>query len=649
MYIEVRLIIGFQKPLTYKLPEHLADQDLSGSIVSVPLRAQKVLGIVQQQYAKLPFTPEFTIKTAHSLLPFPQDAAYLPFLQNLGSYYQLDHFKMVRRVQQFLSQKEVDLPADKNEERPLQKVTLTPQQQTVVDGILPSIQSPSFIASLIHGVTGSGKTEIYKKLLIENFAQQKTSLFIVPEVTLALKFANILRSTLPHNIPVLNFHSGSSAREKKELWSCLLNHQPVVIVGVHLPPLLPIGNLGLIIIDEEHETGFQEKKHPRLNTKEVCLLRAQQYKIPIVLGSATPSITSLYNVKKKGWKFYQLTKRFKGSFPTIKTVYLDKQKRRNFWISKELEKEIQERLEKKEQAIIFINRRGYSFFVQCKPCSFIFECDACSVSLTYHAPDTLSCHYCNHRLTVPAECPSCKKKDFIKKGIGTEQIVSILKKLFPQAQVAKADMDNTVQRKKWQQTVEAFQEGSIDILVGTQTITKGYHFPKVTLVGIIWADLNLHFPVYNAAETTLHQLIQVAGRAGRESNNSTVIVQAMEEHPVFNYLNEVDYLKFYQQESSVRELMNYPPAGRFCEIELVNKNKPAIEAEATKITATLHKFNTSEAVILGPSLPPIHKIKHSYRRKIYIKAPTVSEIITLFSKINQEKYSSSIYFTPNPQ
>ena len=329
----------------------------------------------------------------------------------------------------------------------------------------------------------------------------------------------------------------------------------------------------------------------------------------------------------------------------------DKKERKNFWLSNELYREIQDRIEKKEQTIIFLNRRGYSFFVQCKTCSFISCCPACSVSLTLHSNGIMSCHYCGYRQAQPTACSECKKTTFIKKGIGTQQVVAILEKLFPHATIARADLDTTRKKKEWYKTVQAMHDGTIDILVGTQTITKGYHFPRVTLVGILWADLNLHFPIFNAAETTLQQLIQVAGRAGRQSDESTVIVQAMDDHTIFSYLNEVDYLRFYQQELQTRQLLGYPPQKRLVELELKHTNEATLEKESQNLAAYLHSKQQRKKIdvqILGPAKPPVHKIKNWYSRKIYLKARNIADIVQLYQYAKQTPYTSLLFFTPNP-
>ncbi|MDZ4152700.1 MAG: primosomal protein N', partial [Methylicorpusculum sp.] len=401
---------------------------------------------------------------------------------------------------------------------------------------------------------------------------------------------------LPPTVILYSFHSATSVKLKKQVWQALLKKEACVIIGVHVPVLLPHPNLGLIIVDEEHEAGYQEKKHPKVNSKEAAILRASLHKIPIVLGSATPSIASLYNVKHRGWHFFQLKKRFAGAFPKIKTVSLTEKKgaRRSFWISKELELAIGEQLRKQEQTIIFLNRRGFSFFVQCKACSFVVSCANCSVSLTLHGNNQLTCHYCGYAIPMPTKCPGCKASEdqLLKKGIGTQQIVSILEKLFPTARIGRADLDVTSKKNIWQQTVTAFELGTLDILVGTQTITKGFHFPNVSLVGIIWADLNLHFPVYNSAETTLQQIIQVAGRAGRQKPDSTIIVQSMIEHPIFRFMHEIDYLNFYTHELHNREELSYPPYGRLIEIELKHVHEQMVEQDANNLAEKLMNART---------------------------------------------------------
>jgi primosomal protein N' (replication factor Y) (superfamily II helicase) len=654
MFIQVKLLKGFKEPLLYATYPEWDNQIKIGSLIRVPLRTKNVLAYVERIFQHKPATT-FELKYASHIEKIPDDTHYFKYVSKLAYYYQTDPHHFLKRLHLFLMQDEpAEVPFVSYESEELSHtdtVTLTPEQQTVVSYLTNSLKNPTYTPTLLHGVTGSGKTEVYKKLILQTIHTNKTAVLLLPEVTLAVQFMHLLKSYFNETLSIFSFHSATSPKEKKQLWSALLAGNPLLIIGVHLPLLLPIQNLGLIIIDEEHDNGYQEKKHPKINSKEAALMRAQIANIPILLGSATPSITSLYNVKHKKWYFFQLKDRFKGIFPTIKIVpLLDKKQRKNFWISKDLEQAIAHQLQKKEQTLVFLNRRGFSFFVQCKSCSFIFYCSSCSVSLTLHEHNDLICHYCGYSRQLPLVC-TCGSKEFLKKGIGTQHIVQILQKLFPRATIARADLDVTVDKKVWSKTVNEFQEGTLDILVGTQTITKGYHFPKVSLVGIIWADLNLHFPMYNAVETTIQQLIQVAGRAGRSGLKSTVIVQTMAQHDSFSYLNELDYIKFYANEFENRSLVEYPPCIRLVEIELKHDDEHLLEQESSALahflTTTIQqkKMNIN---VLGPAKPPVSKLKNWHIRKIYLKSSSIDAIIQLYKFINKNNFSSFIFFTPNP-
>lgn len=657
MYITVRLLNGFQKPLLYKLVGGPDFQSAAaGSIVTVPLRNRYEPAIIINSQQTLTETVEFSIKEVTPDAIRHMDPRYFTFLSTLSTYYGTDVMHFAKRLQEFAVQKEEDClesaPAPIFEHN---AIMLTEEQATAYHACSNALKEGRFYPALIHGVTGSGKTEIYKKLLEDCRALHKSALFLVPEVTLALQFERILRAQLAPEIIILSYHSGTSKKDRKKVWDAINNKQPVIVLGVHLPVLLPIENLGLIIVDEEHETGYQEKKHPKINSKEAALMRAQQYKIPIILGSATPSISTLYQVHQKKYAFFQLKKRFAGDFPTLRIVTLDsstKKTRPHFWISSELYYAIQDRLERKEQIIIFLNRRGHSFFVQCQDCSFIITCKQCSVSLTLHEHGLLLCHYCGYSCPEPTNCPQCMtSSSFIKKGVGTQQLVTILQQLFPAARIARADLDSSAKKQTWKQTVQDFENQQLDMLVGTQTITKGYHFPQVTLVGIIWADLSMHMPFFNAQETTLQQLIQVAGRAGRQTQHSLVVVQTMSHHQLFNYLDERTYLAFYEREIQERELLGYPPCKRLIAIELKHGQEKRVEQEAYAIAQQLRQYatiNNLDMQILGPSKPMIHKIKKIHLRVIYLKSSELRDCIAAFNQARKRKYYSSIFFTPNP-
>ena len=655
MFVQVRLLEGFTKSLWYTVPQPYTEQCVTGTIIQVPLRKRVVPAVIEYVTKKNPSMP-FELRAISCFEKMPSDSKYTKFIKQLAEYYQIDYIILLKRLRQFVKQhekrKQYVKEYSQNRQNVYTDIQLTQEQQLIVNDLLPKIHTPQYTPFLLHGVTGSGKTEIYKRLIIEAITSKLSVILLLPEVTLAVQFETLLRTQLPHDITLYGFHSAASIKQKRQLWEALVAGKSVFIIGVHLPILLPIANLGCIIVDEEHEVGYQEKKHPKINSKQAAILRAHIANIPIILGSGTPSVASLYNVTSKNWSYGRLTKRFAGAFPKIEIVSLsDKKVRRNFWISTKLEQAIKHQLQRNEQTIIFLNRRGYSFFVQCKQCSFIVMCSNCSVSLTLHENNTLTCHYCSIQRSLPSLCSECKASDnpFLKKGIGTQQVVTILQKRFPQAHIVRADLDTTVNKKRWQQTIYEMQTGTIDILVGTQTITKGYHFPKVTLVGILWADLNLHFPLYNAAETTLQQLIQVAGRAGRASEHSKVIVQTMIDHPIYEYLAEHSYQQFYKYELEKRKKLNYPPYMRFAEIELKNTNEKNLDNDAECLALLLaeqaKKYNV---LVLGPAKPPVAKVKNIHMRKIYLKASSMCNINTVYQFALQQPFTSQIFFTPNP-
>jgi len=647
MIIKVQPVNGPAISFLYRINHEV--ENPVGSIVEVPLRTRTIYALVIERGDHLSHGITYPIREITYQPTLPADPHYYAFIQKVAHHYHIEPTQLFKRLCHFLDKHtEAESPPTIKTTQEIPKIImLTQEQQHAYDLIAPAITQQKYIPTLVHGVTGSGKTEVYKKLMLHAHACHKTVIFMVPEVSLACRFTQLFHHTLPSEIPIFDFHSASTPNSKKLLWQALINKKALIIIGVHQPILLPVNNLGLIIVDEEHETGYQEKKHPKINSKEAALLRAQQAHIPIVLGSATPSISSLYTKEQKNWQFAQLTTRYRGNFPTIQIVYLtDKsKKRRNFWITHELDTAIADRLARKEQIILFINRRGHSFFAQCKQCAHVFMCRHCAVSLTPHSNNTLQCHYCGYQIVQPPECPQCKQATIITKGIGTQQVVSILEKLYPAARIARADLDTTRKKKLWQQTLTDFTNGELDILVGTQTITKGYHFRNVTLVGILWADLQINIPQFNAAEKVLQQLLQVAGRAGREQENSLVIVQAMAEHALFSTLNEINYLDFYRDELERRRILSYPPCGRFCTLELIHKHEATVAQDAFLVASCIKQLQPT-VTILGPTTPPVAKIKNYHYRVLYLKSSTFAAIDQAYVRAKQLKLKSSLYFSP---
>lgn len=653
MIAHVLVAAAYKEPLWYSVPEELHMHVFAGSFVRVPLQKRQVCGYVVKTSDDMSVIQGFKLRAIIDLVERPYDESYVLFLQNVGKQYYLPWHYLLTKLTSFFVQ---DSAEEKHiallPHRSLNKeVILTDQQKSVVLFVRQFIERSSYVSVLLHGVTGSGKTEVYKALIVQAIARGKTIILLLPEINLVLAFLQRLFCELP-DITFFGLCTGTQERSKKELWRFLKEEKPCVIVGVHMPIFMPISQLGLIIVDEEHELGYYEKKHPKLNSKHVALIRAQTAGIPILFGSATPSLHALHQVKLKKSYFFQLNNRFAGTFPEVTVVPLTYEKKRQFfWISKVLEHEIKTCLAHKKQVILFLNRRGYAFFVQCKDCGYIFNCPDCSVSLTLHENNRLMCHYCNFIQFIDPTCPSCKKEDasFLKKGIGTQQLVEMVQKLFPQALIARADLDSTVLQKKWHATYKAFLEGSIDILVGTQTIAKGHHFPGVALVGVIWADMNFHIPHFNATEVAIQQLIQVAGRAGRATDSvGKVIMQTIAMHDNFSYINEVNYLKLYQQEIAQRQELKYPPIAILIELLLVHQKKKIVIDEANQLVLFLQKIGSHffSTTVLGPTIPLVEKIKTEERRIIYIKGTNAAEIDCLVDLIKQRKYKSKMYIDP---
>lgn len=680
MFVQVQLLSGWQEPLWYNVPSHLQSKVVVGTFLEVPLRTQKRPCIVRLIKQTPPTGSESTIRDVIGVFAFPNDARYQRFIEQIAAFFYIDPATLYQRIighvdtaPSFADEPLLDpwptkasehtkastdkTPRETNE---LQDgVTLSVEQQTAVDALTPKILENTYFPALLHGVTGSGKTEVYKKLIQTTIIAGKSVVVLLPEVALAMQFEAIFKNQLPFPEKIFSFHSMTKVSEKRQLWSNLLKGTPTIIIGVHLPILLPISNLGCIIIDEEHERGFQEKRHPKINSKEIALWRAKDYNCPIILGSATPSLGTLQSVTAGKMACYRLTRRFKGTFPNVTHVSLlkDKRARKTFWITKELEASITECLRRGEQVMLYLNRRGHSFSAQCQECGHIVMCESCSVSLTPHAAaeeDTfeLKCHYCGCTKPVPTECPSCKKaeKPLLMKGVGTQQLTTIVQKLFPNARIARADLDSTKQKREWLKTVEAFKAGTLDILIGTQLITKGYHFPKVTLVGIIWADLGLAVPDYHTRETVLQKLIQVAGRAGREHAGSNVIIQSMVTDSLFEYVSEERYEEFCEQELALRASLRYPPYGRLVQMEFMHKDEHVLIHEIATFVKKLRTMAQSIATpitILGPVEPVVKKIAGVETRHLFFKSTSFQAIHQLLKLTPlPEHFKSRVFIIP---
>jgi primosomal protein N' (replication factor Y) (superfamily II helicase) len=473
--------------------------------------------------------------------------------------------------------------------------------------LLPSapLLPRSSAAFLLHGVTGSGKTEIYLQAIAHTLEQDKGAIVLVPEISLTPQTverfkARFSSGKLQTLVAVL--HSHLSAGERHDEWHKIRQGRARIVIGARSAIFAPVDPLGLIIVDEEHEHSYKQEESPRYHARDVAVVRGQMEGAVVVLGSATPSMESFYNAKRGKYALLEMKLRVDNQkMPIVRVVDMRQENRKNKGaqiFSQQLKEAITQRLEKKEQVILFLNRRGWSTSLQCPQCGYVAECPNCSVSLTYHrAAQRLLCHICSHETTAPRVCPEakCGNAAIRYSGLGTERVEDTLTKLFPQASIKRMDSDVLKRKDDFRRILGDFRTGKIDILVGTQMIAKGLHFPNVTLVGIIYADLSLHIPDFRAGERTFQLLTQVAGRAGRGDVEGEVFVQAFTPfHPAIQYARKHDFIGFYDQEIEFREQLKYPPAGRIALLVLKGRNEEKVKFSAEHVRAELEKRGKAE-------------------------------------------------------
>lgn len=494
---------------------------------------------------------------------------------------------------------------------------------------------------LLHGVTGSGKTEVYLQAIEIILKEGKSSIVLVPEISLTPQTVSRFRSRFGECIAVL--HSGLSNGERFDEWSRIKNGLAKIIIGARSAIFAPCRDIGLIIIDEEHESSYKQDKNPRYNARTVALKRAEINNATIILGSATPCIESYYSAcNDKNWQLLELPERVENkNLPPVVLVDMRKEflQGNKGILSRKLEAAMASRLEKKEQSIIFINRRGYSTFVLCRDCGYTVKCEDCSVSMVYHtSQDCLKCHYCGSFKPLPTKCPKCRGFNIRHFGIGTQKIETITRKIFPNARIARLDRDTTTRKDSHQVILNKFSKGEYDILIGTQMVAKGLDFPNVTLVGVIAADTALNIPDFRASERTFQLITQVAGRSGRGDIKGEVIAQAYSlDHISIQSAQRHNFQMFYNNEIKDRESLLYPPFSQLVNLIIANNNFYEAKATAQELGKFL-KDNINENIIkvLGPVPAGIPKIKSFYRFQLLIKTKSLGEVRTLLQRAMRE-------------
>jgi primosomal protein N' (replication factor Y) len=504
---------------------------------------------------------------------------------------------------------------------PLQKITLTDYQQEIVRQIEKIFQEKQTV--LLHGITGSGKTEMYIDLINKTLDKGQQVLFLLPEIALTTQIVSRLKKVLGAKLGV--YHSRFSDNERVEVWKGVWENRFPVVAGVRSSIFLPFNNLGLIIVDEEHDSSYKQyDPAPRYNARDTALVLAHIHQAKVLLGSATPSLESYYQARQGKYGFIKADKRFgEAQLPEIQLVNMSierKQKTLKYNFSSLMLQAIEENLQKKEQTILFQNRRGFAPYLTCQECSWIPTCINCAVSLTFHlASNELRCHYCGYRESPPACCQNCGSTKIKTVGFGTEKIEDELKLIHPEIAVQRMDLDTTRSKYSYQTIIEDFANQNIDVLVGTQMVTKGLDFDHVSLVGIFDVDRLIHFPDFRSHERTFQLLTQVSGRAGRKDKKGIVLIQtAKPQHPLLQRVVKHDYEGFYQDEIIEREKHFYPPFSRVINIT-VKADEQNLSIEAASELAQRLKAVLGEGRVLGPVPALIEKIRNQYLQNVMVK------------------------------
>lgn len=557
---------------------------------------------------------------------------------------------------EFLCKEEV--PVDRYDRRNFKRYEekkLNEEQQYAVNKIIDGENS----SYMLHGVTGSGKTEIYMHLVSRMLKEERQTIILVPEISLTPQMVERFKGRFGRDIAV--FHSKLSEGERFDEWLRVKNGKVKIAIGARSAIFLPFNNLGLIVIDEEHEGSYKSDSNPKYDAREIAEFKRNISNCKIVLGSATPSIETYYRCGQREIELIEIINRADNSLmPKAEIIDMrDELVNNNKSIfSRRLYNGIRESLSKKEQIILFLNRRGFSTFVSCRKCGFVFKCINCDISMTYHIDGNyLSCHYCGNKEKAKSNCPKCGSNYVKYFGVGTEKVETEIKRLFPEANVLRMDFDTTRKKNSYEEIYRSFKEGSANILIGTQMVAKGLDFPNVTLVGVLAADLSLNLPDFKSSERTFQLLTQVSGRAGRGKKPGNVIIQTYSpEHFSITHALNSDYKGFYDKEICIRKDMYYPPFSKLLLLNFSSKNESLLIKSVQEIGIKLKAFikNSDTIDILGPCPCSISKIKEMYRWQIILKgefelefAHEVRNIIYDMSKEIYNEVKVSIDINPN--
>ena len=522
------------------------------------------------------------------------------------------------------------------------KKTLTEDQERVYK----SVDFNKYDTYLLYGVTGSGKTEVYIKWIEKCISEGKTAIMLVPEIGLTTQIAKRFYEAFGSDVAI--FHSSLSEGEKYDEYLKILRGEVHVVVGTRSAIFVPFTNLGIIIIDEEDSSSYKQDNNPRYHVRDMAIYRGKYNNIPVVLGSATPTLESKARADKGVYKLLKLSNRVgNAKLPIIHVIDMEgEMKKRNLIFSEFLQNKIREKLSRKEQVILLLNRRGFSTFITCSNCGYTYKCPSCDITLTFHkSTNNLICHYCGYQKKKDEVCPECHEASLNYYGLGTEKLEEKIKEMYPDARVVRMDQDTTRNKGSHEKIIGEFKEYKYDILLGTQMISKGLDFPKVTLVGVINADASLNIPDYRSSEVTYSLLSQVAGRAGRSEMPGEVIIQTFNpDNYVIECVKSNNYDKFYLQEMNFRKKLKYPPYYYLVGIKVIGKVYEKTIEDARKVKKYLDDNLNKETIVLGPTTASVFRFNNEYRMQIIIKykfddklMATLKDLDNIFSG-NKDNY-----------
>lgn len=483
-------------------------------------------------------------------------------------------------------------------------------------------------------MTGSGKTEVFLTAAEKVLSQGKGVIYLVPEIGLTPQVMEAVINRFGNTAAIL--HSELTPSQKLNQWHRILSKEARVVIGARSAVFAPVPDLGLIIIDEEHDSSYKSGSSPRYHARQLAMIRSKRNKIPLVMGSATPSLEAYNSMLQGQIKKHVLTRRLAGgAVPQIKCINLSQIQNDGSCISPKLREEIESSLKEKKQTILFLNRRGFNHFFRCADCGYEMKCKNCSVSMTYHKSENrLRCHYCGYSVSPPTQCPQCGSMDIGYSGFGTEYIEAEVKAKFPNARVIRIDTDSISHKGELQEKIDAFRKGEYDILLGTQMVAKGLNFPNLKLVGVILADTTLHLPDFRSSERTFSLITQVAGRAGRFFPDGKVLIQT--------YSPETDAIKFsvsgntdgfYKRELELRKLLNFPPYTRLLRLVFRSKNKNAATQAAISAGNIIKKYASSSVEVLGPAECPLETVNQNHRYQILLRGKNIKDLQSLAERL----------------